>query len=233
MTASSTIARFGRAFLTRLADWFAVAVAIALPWSTTAVGICIAAWLIALLPTLRAATVRRELVTAVGGFPVLLWCLGALGMFWADVGWQERFAGLESFHRLLTIPLLLAQFRRSGNGIWVVLGFFASSVTVLVTSFGLVMFGQTRHGISGVPAHDTIFQGSEFLICGYGALGYAALSRGLARWPKRGIIALGVLFLANFGFAAASRIALFTAPVLLLLLGWRLFRWKGVFRAFT
>jgi O-antigen ligase len=228
MTWSSTIDRLDRTSFVRLADCLAVGVAISLPWSTSATGICIAGLLIVLLPTLDPAAVRRELATAAGGFPVALWCLGLLGMFWADVGWQERFAGLDSFHRLLAIPLLLAQFRRSGNGIWVVLGFFASSVTVLITSFGMLLFGQTRHGISGVPVHDTIFQGSEFLICGYGALGYAALSRGLAPWPKRVMIVLGVLFLANFGLAAASRIALFTAPVLLLLLGWRLFRWKGM-----
>jgi O-antigen ligase len=131
--------RFDRAFLMRLADWFAVAVAIALPWSTTAVGLCVAGWLIALLPTLSVRAVRRELVTAAGGLPILLWCLGALGMVWADVDWHERFAGLDSFHRLLAIPLLLAQFRRSGNGIWAVCGFFFSSMIVLIASFGMVL----------------------------------------------------------------------------------------------
>jgi O-antigen ligase len=224
--------RFDRAFLTRLAEWFAVAVAIALPWSTTAVGLCIAGWLIALLPTLSVGAVRRELATAAGSLPILLWCLGALGMVWADVDWHERFAGLDSFHRLLAIPLLLAQFRRSGNGIWVVCGFFFSSMIVLIASFGMVLiFGQMRHGISGVPVHDTIFQGSEFLICGFGAVGYAAFSRKLAPWPKWVMIVVGMLFLANFGVATPSRIALFTAPLMLLLLGGRLFGWKGMVTA--
>jgi len=233
MTGPSTIDRFDRTSFVRLADWLALAVAIALPWSTSATGICIAAWLVVLLPTLDLPAVRRELATAAGGLPVALWCLGVLGVFWADVGWQERLAGLCSFYRLLVIPLLLAQFRRSGNGDWVVCGFFVSSVTVLIASFTLVLAAPSWwKGVNGVPVHDSIFQGSEFLVCGFGALGYAALSRGQMPWRERALLfALGILFLANFGFAAASRIALFTAPVLLLLLGWRLYRWKGVITA--
>jgi O-antigen ligase len=233
MTGFATIGRLDRAFLVRLADWLALGVAVALPWSTSVTGICIAAWLVVLLPTLDQAALRRELTSAAGGLPVVLWCLGVLAMFWADVGWQERLAGLGSFHRLLVIPLLLTQFRRSENGIWVVCGFFISSVTVLIASFALVLIGPTWwKSAYGVPVHDTIFQGSEFLICGFGALGYAALSREQMPWRERALLfALGILFLANFGFATVSRIALFTAPMLLLLLGWRVYRWKGVVTA--
>jgi O-antigen ligase len=216
---------FDHTSLVWLAEWFAVAVAIALPWSTTAVGICVAAWLIALLPTLDPAAVKRELASAAGGFPVLLWCLAALGMFWADVSWHERFSGFDSFHRLLAIPLLLAQFRRSNNGMWVVYGFFISSLTVLITSYFLVLvLRRTGRAVYGFPVHDTIFQGSLFLICGFGALGYAALVRGKqTRLWQLALLATGALFLLNFAFATASRIALAIAP---LLLGWRLFQWK-------
>jgi O-antigen ligase len=233
MTAFPTLGRFERASFARLADWLVIGVAIALPWSTSAAGICIAAWLVVLLPTLDIAAVRRELVTAAGGFPVVLWCLGVLGMFWADVGWQERLAGLGSFHRLLAIPLLLTQFRRSENGIWVVRGFFASSITVLIASFALVLIAPSWwKGVIGVPVHDSIFQSSEFLICGFGALGYAALSRGQVLRAKRMMIfTLGLLFLIDFGLATVSRIALFAAPALLLLLGWRLLHWKGIVTA--
>jgi hypothetical protein len=45
------------------------------------------------------------------------------------------------------------------------------------------------------------------------------------------IFVTGALFLINFAFAAVSRIALAVAPLLLLLLGWRLFRWKGILLA--
>jgi O-antigen ligase len=233
MSAPSSIARFDRAFFVRLADWLTVAVAIALPWSTSAVGIAIAAWLVVLLPTLDAGFVKRELGTAAGGLPVVLWCLGLVGMLWADVSWHDRFAGLDGFHRLLAIPLLLAQFRRSENGIWVIRGFFISSITLLIASYGIVLvFGTHSPGVHGVPVHDTIFQGAVFLICGFGAIGYAASVRRKSTklWPIAITIA-GALFLINFAFATASRIALAIAPLLLLLLSWRLFRWKGVLAA--
>ena len=230
MVGSSRFAHFDRSRLIRLADWAAVAVAVALPWSTSAVGVAIAAWLVILLPSLDAASVKREIATAAGGLPVVLWCLGVLGMLWADVSWHDRFAGLDGFHRLLVFPILLAQFRRSENGIWVVRGFFLSSVTVLIASYViLVIFGQSFGRSGGVPVHDSIFQGSLFLICGFGAIGYAVLARRKedGRWPIA-IFAIGLLFLVNFAFVPASRIALAIAPLLFLLLGWRLFRWKGV-----
>src|SRR5258707_8199593 len=47
--------------LFRSADWLAVAVVVALPWSTTATEIFIVLWLLALLPTLNVAFIRREL----------------------------------------------------------------------------------------------------------------------------------------------------------------------------
>ncbi len=230
MIGFTSFGHFDRSSLVRFADWGAVAVAVALPWSTSAVGIAIAVWVVALLPTLDTASVKREIATATGGLPVVLWCFGVLGMLWADVSWHDRFAGLDGFHRLLAIPLLLAQFRRSENGIWVVRGFFISSTALLIASYAIVLtLGDKWRGVYGVPVHDTIFQGSEFLICGFGALGYAALARGkgAGRWPVA-IFATGALFLINFAFVVTSRIALFIAPLLLLLLGWRLFRWKGV-----
>jgi O-antigen ligase len=230
MVGLSRLARFDRSALAAYADWAAVAVGVALPWSTSAVGVAIAVWLVIYLPSLDGASVKRELATAAGGLPVLLWCLGVIGMFWADVDWYERFAGLNSFHRLLAIPLLLAQFRRSDNGAAVVCGFFFSSIGVLIASYVIiVVFGHGWHRVYGIPVHDTIFQGSEFLICGFGAIGYAISTWGRSgqRWSIA-LVAIGVLFLVNLASATASRIALAIAPLLLLLLGWRLFSWKGV-----
>ncbi len=131
MTALTTSARFDRGFLLRLADRLALAVAIVLPWSTSATAISVAAWAVVVLPTLDAASVRPELGTAAGGLPVLLWLFGAIGMLWADVGWGERLAGLGGFNRLLLVPLLLAHFRRSEHGDRVIYGFLASSAAVL------------------------------------------------------------------------------------------------------
>ena len=235
MTGLSTAARLDRAFFAHLADWLAVGVAVALPWSVTATAICIAAWLVVLLPTLDAAAVKRELLTAAGGLPVLLWGLGAVGMLWADVGWSARLGGLGGFDRLLVIPLLLAQFRRSEHGGWVIYGFLISSIILLVVSFILVLTpGLTWRGhvVEGVPVHDDIFQGSAFLICAFGALGYAAVESSRRHWrAASAFIAIGALFLANFAFVVISRIAVVVTPVLVVLLGWRFYRWKGVLGA--
>ena len=69
----------------QIADCLAVAVAVSLPWSTSATGILLVLWLLALIPTLDWDDLRRELVTPAGGLPVLLVLLGVLGMAWADV----------------------------------------------------------------------------------------------------------------------------------------------------
>src|SRR5580704_19636136 len=105
--------RFDARLLQQAADWLAVAVVVSLPWSTSTSVVLIVLWLVAVLPTLAVADMRRELLTATGGLPVLLWLLAAVGMLWADVPWAGRIDGLGGFHRLLAIPLLLAQFRRS------------------------------------------------------------------------------------------------------------------------
>src|ERR1700755_987079 len=104
--------------MTRLADGFAIAVAVSLPWSTSATGILIVLWLLALIPTLDWPNLRSELMTPAGGVPVLLVLLGLLGMLWADVPLHERWGGIGSFFKLLAIPLLFVPFRRSDRGEW-------------------------------------------------------------------------------------------------------------------
>ncbi len=220
--------------LAQLADWLAVAVAVSLPWSTSATGILIAVWLITVFPTLDMASLRRELATAAGGLPVLLWVLAAVGMLWADVTWAERIGGLGKFHRLLVIPLLLAQFRRSEHGIWVIYGFFASMLGLLLMSWVAVAFpGLPWPGKQfGVPVKDYIIQGETFLICAFALLGRAFDERGEKK--RRSILALvglAVLFLVDITFVATGRTVLVVAPVLTLLLGWRQFGWKGLLGA--
>ena len=104
-----------RTRLVRTADWLAVAVAVSLPWSTSATGILVALWAIALIPVLDWRELRDIVRSPAGGLPVLLVLLGVAGMLWADVTWHERWDGLTSFFKLLAIPLLFIQFRRFGS----------------------------------------------------------------------------------------------------------------------
>jgi O-antigen ligase len=136
MTSLAALPEIDRARWLRVVDLLAVGVAVTLPWSTTATGVFIALWILAVLPTLDRAAIRRELATSAGFLPVLLWLLAVAGMLWADVPWKERLGGMGGFHKLLVIPLLLVHFRRSKRGVWVLYGFFAGAAALLAVSFG-------------------------------------------------------------------------------------------------
>jgi hypothetical protein len=217
------------------ADWLAVAAAVSLPWSTSATGILIVAWLVAVIPTLNVDGLRRELFSAAGGLPVLLWLFALVGLLWAtQASWAERWDGLGGFHRLLLIPLLLAHFRRSERGIWVLYGFFASVLVLLLLSWALILIpGLPWRGkspdLAGVPVKDYILQSTEFAICAFALFGYAfdEARTKRQRWAV-GLIALAIVFLGNIFFVVSSRTTLLIVPVLALLVGWRYFGWKGV-----
>jgi O-antigen ligase len=219
--------------LQRTADWLAVAVAASLPWSTSATAVFIVLWLVVLIPTLDAAVLRNVLRCGAGGLPVLLWAVAALGMLWADVAWHQRFGGLGGFNRLLVIPLLLAQFRRSKFGNGVFLGFLVSASVLLVVSFaGMLIPGLSSHWarpeLPGVPVKDYILQSIEFLICAFVLLEFAFDYVRADRWRSIAAVVLAVLFLANILFVVTGRTTLLVIPALTVLLGWRQFRWRGV-----
>jgi hypothetical protein len=109
-------------------------VAVSLPWSTSATAILVVLWLLALLPTLDAASLRRALAQPAGGLPVVLWGLGLIGMLWGDAGIGERVYMFGGFQKLLVIPLLIAQFSRSDKGLWVAFGFLGANTVLLAVS---------------------------------------------------------------------------------------------------
>ena len=74
---------FAPARAARAAEWLAVAIAISLPWSTSATGILTALWLVAFVPTVRLAELRRELADPAAGLPLLLCALMLLGVAWS------------------------------------------------------------------------------------------------------------------------------------------------------
>ncbi len=220
------------------ADWLAVAVAVSLPWSTSATAILIVLWLVAVVPTLNADGLRRELFSAAGGLPALLWLFAVIGLLWAtNATWAERWDGLGGFHRFLLIPLLLAHFRQSERGTWVLYGFFLSVLVLLLLSWALILIpGLPWRGknpdVPGVPVKDYILQSTEFLICAFALFGYAFEDiRAQQRRLTVGCIALATLFLGNIFFVVSGRTTLLIAPVLALLVGWRYFAWKGVVSA--
>jgi O-antigen ligase len=224
---------FDRQRLVQLADWLAVGVAVSIPWSTSATGILIALWLLAVLPALEPELVWRAAKTPAGGLPVLLWVLAALGMLWADVTWRERFGGLDGVDKLLMIPLLLAQFRRSERGAFVVNGFLVSATCLLLTSWLYAEIPALgAHGkFYGVPVKDYIIQSDEFLLCAFALFGAAC--EYWRRDTRRAVVLffLAALFLGNLAFVITSRTNLVVVPFLVAALGWRLSNLKGVLLA--
>jgi len=231
MSSTRRATAFDRNRLSHLADWMAVGVAVSLPWSTSATSILIVLWLIAVLPTLTARVIWPEVASPAGGLPVLLWLIAVLGMLWANVPWHDRFSGLDGYNRLLTVPLLLAQFRRSDHGATVLYGYLGSAVCLLITSWALALVPAfSSYGkIYGVPVKDYVLQTDEFLVCGFALLG---ISRPTGAHQARRVswipIAIGILFLANLAFVFTSRTGLLVTPFLVAALGWRLSGTKGL-----
>jgi O-antigen ligase len=220
--------------LARLADAAAAAVAVSLPWSTSATAILVVVWLAALLPTLDATRVRREIMTAAGGLTLVLVALGALGMAWADVAMSQRLGGLDGFLKLLCIPLLLAQFRGSPRAWWVILGFLGAALALLVLSWGLAVIPGLpwRGKMVGVPVKDYISQSGVFALCAFALLGCAAQAWRCRRLQSVLALALvAMAFLANIGFVETGRTTLATIAVLVPLFGFRYFGWRGMLAA--
>jgi O-antigen ligase len=226
-------AKFANKYAARfasVADWLAVGVAASLPWSTSATSILVVLWLLALLPTLDLAALRRELRTLAGGLPVLLWLLAAAAMAWADVAWAERIAGLEGFLKLLAIPLLLAHFRRSDKGACVLAAFLIACTLLLAISYFLALWpGLTWRGLRGglgVPVKDYIAQSGEFVICVFVLVPIALSILRTRAWVSVGLLSLSTLFLINFLYVATGRTSLVVAVVLLVVFAFRQFGWK-------
>jgi O-antigen ligase len=211
------------------ADYSAIGVAAALPWSTSATGILIVVWLVTLLPTLNFSAIRREFLIPAGGLPVLLWLFAAVGMLWTHAPWADRLAGLEGFCKLLAIPLILAHFRRSDRGSWVLAGFLTSCVVLLAVSYVLALWpGLTWRGArsAGVPVKEYVAQSTEFVICFF-----VLLAIGFRVVPDRPLVSVGAFvlaasFLVNIFYIATGRTALVVIVVLLFVFAFRQWEWK-------
>jgi O-antigen ligase len=231
--ADHSIARLtDRLRLADTADWLAVATVVSLPWSTSATGILLVLLLLALIPTLNWPDLRRELVTPAGGLPVLLVGLGVFGMAWADVTLAERWGGVGSFFKLLVIPLLLVQFRRSERGWWVFVAYVVSCVVLLVASTVV----QFVPGFSFIPmkfdhvlVKNAATQSGEFVTCIFGLLFLVPECVERRRWWwLAGLAAVMLGMLANMFYVATGRTALVIIPLLLILFAAKKLSGKGM-----
>jgi hypothetical protein len=204
--------------LLRAADWFAVATAASLPWSTSATSILVVLWLVVLLPAIDWRRLADERWTAAGVLPVALVALGVAGMGWADVSFAERAKGVEPFLKLLLIPLLFLQFRRSERGWFVFYAYLGSCTVLLAASYVMCLLpgADPASVFFGVPVKNGATQSGEFVTCIFGLAWplKAALER--RQWLQAALlVALILLFLGNIVFVATGRTAYAVALVLL------------------
>jgi hypothetical protein len=213
-----------------LADLSAVGVATFLPWSTSLSSLLIALWLVSVLPVLNREAVRQELMSPAGGLPVLLWLLAVAGMLWADVSWSERMGGLAGFHKLLLIPLLLARYRESERGEWVLIGYLVSCAVLLVASVILLLWPSLKWSgaTPGVVVKDYIIQSGEFVLCAFGLFGIALALPRRRQWLALCCAALAMLFLVDVFYIATGRTSLVVIVVLAVLFAFRNFDWRMI-----
>ncbi|RDV03127.1 O-antigen ligase family protein [Undibacter mobilis] len=213
-----------------LADWLVVCLAASLPWSTSLTGIFAGLWLLTVLQTLTREDYRQAFSRPAGYLIIALVGVAALGTLWATVPWHERLDGLDTFVRLLCIPLLFAQFSRSDRAGTVMIGFAISCAVLLAVSwagyFGLDLSPVLRAG--GIPVKDYIAQSAVLTVA---LLFFVRLSTdkwaaGQRRIPVA-LALLAALCLLNIFYVATSRTALVVTTSLLLLFGFRQFGWRG------
>lgn len=213
-----------------LADGLAVAVAMSLPWSTSLTSIFVILWVLALVPALRPPDLLGEVAKPASGIPVLFWLLGIIGSLWSVADLGQQLHAIKGFHKLLVIPLLFIQFRRSQRA-HLVLGGFLLSCTVLLVLSWVLYFWQPepwRVGSPAVPVKDYIVQSVEFLICAF-ALGHLTIDawRTGRHLLAAAMAVLALLFLINIAFVATGRTSLVAFPLLLLLFGLQRFGIRG------
>jgi O-antigen ligase len=184
-----------------IADVLALAVVVLLPWSISATLFLTVLWLIAVVVALKPSDICREFFTIVGGMPILLFFLAIIGTLWANVSWAERLGGVDSFLKLLAIPLLFAQFRRSNRAPWLLIGYL-SSCAVLLVFFDVTAIrsgiGFSGAGQLGPAVKNATTETSEFIICSFVLLFMATDALRGKRWSFAfGAFALAAVLLAS------------------------------------
>jgi O-antigen ligase len=215
----------------RTADTLVLAMVVALPWSISAATILAVCWMAALVLSPYLHHIGRELKTWWGALPVAIWLLAVLGMLWSsDLSWPERLKSLDDFHRLWAIPFLIAQFRISPYGRWVLIGFLCSCTALLLLSYVTYFIPSLTWRWSrsdGVPVKDYIAQSGVFVICAFGALAAAINKRNEGQnWKAFGLAFLAFAFLANVTYIAAGRTAIVAIIGLLIWIGLRTSSWR-------
>jgi O-antigen ligase len=207
------------ASLTLTVDVLAVLVAAALPWSTSAVGILVVLWVLALIPTLDPRALLRSLTRPASALPLAIFALALVGTLWSDSPWPARLHGINPVAKLVAIPFLLYHFERSQRAIWVFAALLISCALLMALSW-IVLFAPelklTSTASPGVPVKNYIDQSQEFALCLFALAPFVqSLFHRRRLALAAACTALMVAFFANMMFVVSARTALVYMPVML------------------
>ena len=215
-------------------DILTVMIAAVLPWSTSAVSIIAALWLVALVPTVDVKELARTLKRPVCMVPIALVALALVGTLWSEAPWAARLQGIGPPLKLLMLPLLVYHFQRSPRAMWVFLAFLASCTLLMLVTWLLVIdpsltLKPAIEKTCGVFVKNYIDQGQEFTLCVI-AMIYPVMT--LLKENRRLLAslliaaALGMIF--HMLFVIASRTSMAILPVMLAAFALRHLRWRGI-----
>jgi O-antigen ligase len=218
-------------------DLVTALVAILLPWTTTGVGIAVALWLIALVPTVEPRALLQSLRRPPGALPIAFFALVLVGMLWSDAPSHDRLHQLSQVSKFLVLPLLIYHFERSPRGMWAFAAFLASCALLAVVSCITALDPDLSAKLylsrgpylptSGIFVRNYIDQGHEFSLCAV-ALAYPVVtSLQEGRWKRALLLAaLALALVANLMFVVTSRTALVTMPIMLVIFLLLHLRWR-------
>ena len=206
-------------------DIVAVLLALALPWSTSLVGIFGVVMVLAMLPVLDAGSFIRSLKNPICAAPIALFALALAGTLWSDAAWGARLYAVGPTAKLLVLPFLFQHFARSERGGWVFIAFLVSCALMVVMSWIVAFFPDLTLKAKDVASHgifvkNYIDQSQEFALCAV-ALAYPIVM--LVREKRIALAcllcALATAFVTNMAFVIVSRTALVTMPIMLAVFG--------------
>ena len=230
ITGNSTVAphvspwRDPSAWITTV-DVLAILVALALPWSTSLVGIFSVVMLLAMVPFIDLDALLRTLRCPISLAPIALFLLALIGTLWSDAAWGARLYAVSPTAKLLALPLLFYHFSRSERGLAVFVAFLVSCALMVPMSWAVAFYPSLSLKSAdvaerGVFVKNYIDQSQEFALCAV-ALAYPiiVLLREKKVWPALLLGAVAFSFVATMAFIVTSRTALVTMPILLAVFG--------------
>lgn len=159
--------------------------------------------------------------------PLILFSLLAIGMFYADVSWQEKFPMFLKYHKLLYIPLVVSIVQTDQHRKYAMNAFLIGSIIVLFLSYleflGVIPFNDIGQGYivtKGRIAHNLIMAFATFVM-----LHRMVKSRGNYRWAWSLLILMAI---ANIFLMVNGRTGQLIFLLLFVLFAWQIWRFASI-----